>query len=867
MKKFFAALLLGMLLALPLVACNKTPDTPPDHGQEEVTETEIKGVTFSDATFDYDGQEHVLTVAGTLPDGVSVSYTDNKGTDAGTYNAAATLSGTGYKTLTLHATLTINKLTYDTSSVAWDYEKAFVYDGTEKSVHVNGLPDGVTVKQYNGNQNIDAGDYTATVSVNYDSVNYNEPVILPCAWKIEKAPMPMTNVSLANDSVEYDTFEHKLQIVGNLPSGVKIEYFYNGVKSETGVAEVGDYTVKCVISHKNYVTEELTATLKITSTEKQLFAAYGNGNIYFQNDLDGDKLYRVTNTGVQKINNDVPKYMIPSTNGIYYFSYSLFSGVIKSYTTEAARIYSTQNGEYLASDGTYLYFAINNLLLNTDKNGIYKVAIDGSGEPVRLTEDKAEYLTYGNGTLYYSNKSENGYLYSVSTSATGGKGTCLMEEKVSYLLYDNGNLYFDAAKLVGGVVERASAIYRYNLSSKTPIKLTTDSGKYLTKIENEIFYVNNDLLTSTLFGDGIYKVAANQSSNSSLAGTKVLSATGGNGYSSLSTDGTHLYYYKLNDKHFYRNTISGNDETDLMENFVPTQTTTLSGYSHVAEKGDEIYYTDPTDGGCLYKYNVNTHAKIKVLADNVSNVYFYQNYMYYSTYFATNYALFRMDMSTTISEKINTSRCENLIFDGDKIYYVKIGAPGTHTNYIMQMDLDGSNVTELYTGTNLNVVGFAKSGNEIVFAANPAIGYKTIYKFDLTTKKDTNTKINAENLIIENNKIYYYNQKAKTFCVCDFDMSGGNTVLEKVEINDMYSDGKTVYFSSVSKDNTGLYAYDIQKGTHKKISDKPAHGMVTYDNALYFLQSNVSYTTDYPVQSTDCDGALYRYRGTAAEKL
>lgn len=159
MKKFFAALLLGMLLALPLVACNKTPDTPPDHGQEEVTETEIKGVTFSDATFDYDGQEHVLTVAGTLPDGVSVSYTDNKGTDAGTYNAAATLSGTGYKTLTLHAKLTINPRII--TGVAFQSKRA-VYTGKEHTVTVTGtLPEGVSVS-YTNNAGTKAGTYEAT---------------------------------------------------------------------------------------------------------------------------------------------------------------------------------------------------------------------------------------------------------------------------------------------------------------------------------------------------------------------------------------------------------------------------------------------------------------------------------------------------------------------------------------------------------------------------------------------------------------------------------------------------------------------------------------------------------------------------------
>lgn len=62
MKKIFAALLLAMLLALPLVACNKTPNTPPDNGQEEITETEITGITFSDANFDFDGQEHAVKI-------------------------------------------------------------------------------------------------------------------------------------------------------------------------------------------------------------------------------------------------------------------------------------------------------------------------------------------------------------------------------------------------------------------------------------------------------------------------------------------------------------------------------------------------------------------------------------------------------------------------------------------------------------------------------------------------------------------------------------------------------------------------------------------------------------------------------------
>jgi hypothetical protein len=46
-------------------------------------------------------------VSGELPDGVTVSYQNNQGTQAGTYLATATLTGEGYETLTLQATLTI----------------------------------------------------------------------------------------------------------------------------------------------------------------------------------------------------------------------------------------------------------------------------------------------------------------------------------------------------------------------------------------------------------------------------------------------------------------------------------------------------------------------------------------------------------------------------------------------------------------------------------------------------------------------------------------------------------------------------------------------------------------------------------------
>ena len=146
--------------------------------------------TFTDITFenqivDYDGQEHEIILSGNLPDGVSIVYENNKGTNAGVYNAKATISMKGYKQLILYAKLTINKLNYDMSNVHWDYNSPFKYDGDEKEILIVGLPQGVTVSQYQNNKKVEAGTYTASAVLNYDTINYNPVSIDDCIWKIK----------------------------------------------------------------------------------------------------------------------------------------------------------------------------------------------------------------------------------------------------------------------------------------------------------------------------------------------------------------------------------------------------------------------------------------------------------------------------------------------------------------------------------------------------------------------------------------------------------------------------------------------------------------------------------------------------------
>ena len=58
----------------------------------------------------YTGTEKVILVSGEIPDGTQIEYKNNKATQAGTYEASATLKNPNYNTKTLNATLTIIKV-------------------------------------------------------------------------------------------------------------------------------------------------------------------------------------------------------------------------------------------------------------------------------------------------------------------------------------------------------------------------------------------------------------------------------------------------------------------------------------------------------------------------------------------------------------------------------------------------------------------------------------------------------------------------------------------------------------------------------------------------------------------------------------
>ncbi|MCH8559060.1 MAG: T9SS type A sorting domain-containing protein [Balneolia bacterium] len=85
-----------------------------------ITAANITGITFEDASFVFDGTEKTIEISGTLPDGTSVSYTNNSRTNVGTQQATATITGDNFNSLILNAELAITPAVDELVSVEID---------------------------------------------------------------------------------------------------------------------------------------------------------------------------------------------------------------------------------------------------------------------------------------------------------------------------------------------------------------------------------------------------------------------------------------------------------------------------------------------------------------------------------------------------------------------------------------------------------------------------------------------------------------------------------------------------------------------------------------------------------------------------
>ncbi len=681
----------------------------------------ITGVTFTDKSVTYSGTEQTITVTGDLPEGVSVTYTGNKGTDAGTYNATATLTGTGYNPLTLTAKLTIEKADINDAGITFD-DLTTTYDGQAHTLTATGLDDlpaGVTFS-YSQNSLTDAGELTVTLTIGDGGKNYNTKT-MTAKLTINKATI--TGVTFAGASFPYDGSAHSIEIAGAVPEGSTIVYSRDGVPTGGNVAtETGTYTVTVTITNKNYETYTATATLTITASENERFITYFNDTLYFANARDNDYLYSYNGSALTKVSSDIPYNFTVMGSTLYFRSGSLLFSSIKKIDTnsKSANVFSVK-GEYLCTDGTNLYYAVNGL--TNERSGIYKLnpaqASSDTYEPTLVSQGKAKYLAYANGKLWFADGNNGWKLSSVPANGNNAARTVVAVgdetegEKIDALtVSDNGGtqyLFFTVDNLLGNYIAN------YNTTTGDSKKLTIDAGANLTVIGNELYYINVDLVTSTLRGKGIYKVNAYPSTvlSNITSGTKVIGDEGEK-YSSLCSLGDgRIAYYQVSTQDLCIYTIAGGATEKILTDFVAPEVTPLSTGSKILAYGTKIYYLDLYNDKALYCIDTAAAVKtlVRVTSDKVEDFSILGDTLYFNAVsWGVNNDLYKVDLKLGgTPELISKNDCKDIVTDGENIYY---GGSKLH-----KIDKNGTD-TEIYSK---DVSGLTYYGGYLYFTVNMGV--------------------------------------------------------------------------------------------------------------------------------------------------
>lgn len=252
-------------------------------GSQSSTISEAKpvDVVFEGKTVLYDGKVHSLEIQGTLPEGVTVTYSSNNAqVNVGVYEITAEFSDTEgnlyqSKTAVLRISDSINDM--------WDnlrfqgQKTSFVYDGNPHSLIVdpNSIPDGYEVSRYTGNGQTIVGEYNVTVYMR-NTVSKVEVYNRTTVMKIVKADIDMTNVIFESKEFAYDGKAHSLAVEGLDDSLPLLVSYDNNSLTDKGSIQV---TANFKSTDSNYndpkpITRTLTVTDASESVTVNIFAYY-----------------------------------------------------------------------------------------------------------------------------------------------------------------------------------------------------------------------------------------------------------------------------------------------------------------------------------------------------------------------------------------------------------------------------------------------------------------------------------------------------------------------------------------------------------------------------------------------------------------
>ena len=246
---------------------------------------DVFNVTLDGNSFDYDGEEHGLTLSN-VPSNVTYSVNKNNYIDAGTYTITFTLLPAsedyelyGRDSMLISATLVINKIDYDLSGITFA-DKTVTYNANNHTISMTGtLPTGLTTQNTVSFKN--TGVHTVRLVFVNTNNNYNTPESLTATLTIEKKEL---TIALEQNEFTYTGEEFTANyVLSGVEDGDSVDVTLTGNKNTLA----GNYTAHASIDENNYTlnTEDLPyiirrATINMSGVTLQSQEIYYSGSVY-----------------------------------------------------------------------------------------------------------------------------------------------------------------------------------------------------------------------------------------------------------------------------------------------------------------------------------------------------------------------------------------------------------------------------------------------------------------------------------------------------------------------------------------------------------------------------------------------------------
>ncbi len=327
---------------------------------------DMSGITFENKEYVYDGETHLPSLIGTLPNGVTVSFSEGaKNVSDGlvTVDATFSTSDVNYNTPnSMSATVRIvaKELTINWSNLEYTYD----HQSHKPTATASGLIGNDTCELTINGYGINAGEYECRVN-SVGNANYyaNSTATLI----IKKAQYDMSSITFADATYTYDGSEHQ-QTISGLSSIVGLDGISPEVDTYTGsVKNVSDGNKTCVVTFKTSSTNyenpsSMSCTISVTpivldltislDTDSSTTASLHSWNNEYYLNIYYDGLNHTVNIkpsdSTMVIGNDNPQFRINGT-------FKDYTGTVRTFTIES------DNSNYVSA---YTNLSVNVLQLS-----------------------------------------------------------------------------------------------------------------------------------------------------------------------------------------------------------------------------------------------------------------------------------------------------------------------------------------------------------------------------------------------------------------------------------------------------------------------------------------------------------------------